>query len=244
MEHQIVKTRAVIFDVYATLLQVGAAPADADARWNRLFEDMLGGPAPFSRTEFSVRTQQIIAQRHAVAKARGIQFPEILWPSVVAEVLPNLSRVPAKKLDEFIFQQMQIGRSLRLMDYAGECLSQLRESGKVLGIASNSQHYTLRELSEALHGAGLNLSIFDPHLCFWSFQHGFSKPNPHVFQILTARLEERGISASETLMVGDRLDNDIEPARAHGWQAWHLSSLQHATGNAGNWSELLGWLTE
>ena len=24
-------------------------------------------------------------------------------------------------------------------------------------------------------------------------------------------------------MVGDRLDNDVQPARAHGWQAWHLT---------------------
>ena len=58
--------------------------------------------------------------------------------------------------------------------------------------------------------------MFDPELRFWSFENGFSKPDPHVFRILTARLEARGISPSETLMVGDRFDNDIEPARAHG----------------------------
>jgi FMN phosphatase YigB (HAD superfamily) len=147
-------------------------------------------------------------------------------------------------LDEFLFQQMQIGRTLRLADDAGECLRQLHEKGAVLGIASNSQNYTLRELDEALRGAGLGVSIFDPHLCFWSFQHGFSKPDPHVFQILTARLEARGISPAETLMVGDRLDNDIEPARAHRWQGWQVTSLSHTAGRSGNWRELLVWLME
>ncbi len=237
------KVRAIIFDVYATLLQVGAPPADAEARWTELFAEMLGEPPSLSRTEFSVRSSQVIAQQHAAARVRGIRCPEILWPSIVSEVLPGLSRWPTKKFEEFIFRQMQIGRTLRLADHAGECLRHLNEKGSPLGIASNSQHYTLRELGEALHGAGLNLSLFDPHLCFWSFQNGFSKPDSHVFQILTARLEARGISPGETLMVGDRLDNDIQPARAHGWQAWQLVSKSQA-GLSGDWRELLGWLSE
>ncbi len=237
------KVRAVIFDVYATLLHVGAPPADADARWTKLFEDMLGGPPSLGRMEFSVRTNQIIAQQHAMARSRGIQWPELLWPSIVMEVLPSLSHLPAKKFDEFIFQQMQIGRTLRLADSAGECLRQLNERGKLMGISSNSQHYTLRELGEALHGAGLNLSIFDPHLCFWSFQNGFSKPDSHVFQILTARLEARGVRPGETLMVGDRLDNDIEPARTHGWQAWQLASIGRADGeSSGDFRQLMSAL--
>ncbi|HWN94622.1 MAG TPA: HAD family hydrolase [Methylomirabilota bacterium] len=244
MEHEIVRTRAVIFDVYATLLHVGAAPADADARWNRLFEDMLGARPSLSRTEFSVRTSQVIALQHAAARARGIPWPEILWPSIVSEVLPELARLPVKKFDEFIFLQMQLGRTLRFAENAGECLRRFYERGLVLGIASNSQHYTLRELGDALDGTGLNLSIFDPHLCIWSFQQGFSKPDPHIFQIMTARLEARGIGAGETLMVGDRLDNDIRPAHAHGWQTWQLVPASQGDGKAnGDFRQLLDALS-
>jgi FMN phosphatase YigB (HAD superfamily) len=43
-----------------------------------------------------------------------------------------------------------------------------------------------------------------------------------VFQILTARLQARAVAPQEILMVGDSPDNDIEPAKAHGWQAWQL----------------------
>jgi FMN phosphatase YigB (HAD superfamily) len=224
MEQALMNVRVVIFDVYTTLLEVGPPPSNGDALWHRLFEEKLGQPPPLSRTQFSARTAQAIARLHAEARARGIPWPEILWPAVVLEVIPELARLRAPELEDFLVRQMQIGRTLRLADGAAKCLRRLNENHCLLGIASNSQAYTLRELHNALQGAGLNLSLFDRELCFWSFEHGFSKPDPHVFRILSARLEARGISARETLMVGDRLDNDIEPARARGWQVWHLQS--------------------
>jgi phosphoglycolate phosphatase-like HAD superfamily hydrolase len=151
---------------------------------------------------------------------------------VVLEVLPTLARLSAPKLEEFLARQMQLGRTLWLADYAAEFLRQLNEKNLLLGIASNSQAYSLREINSALQGEALNLSMFDPGLRFWSFENGFSKPDPHVFRILTARLEARGIHPAETLMVGDRLDNDIAPARAQGWRTWQLTAA--GKGNAKN----------
>ena len=235
--------RAVIFDVYTTILEVGPPPTDAEALWQRLFGEMLGIIPPLTRMQFSVSTAQVIARLHADARSRGIQWPEIQWPSVVLEVIPSLACLPARKLDDFLLNQMQIGRTLRLADGAAECLRWLNGNHRLLGIASNSQAYTLRELDAALQGTGLNLSQFDREVRFWSFENGFSKPDPHVFRILTARLEARGISPAETLMVGDRLDNDIEPARVHGWKTWQLVSTKQ-NGSAGNWRELLAWLEE
>lgn len=235
--------RAVIFDVYTTILEVGPPPADADALWQQLFEEMLGTPPPLNRTQFSIRTAQVIARRHGDARTRGIQWPEIFWPAVVLEVVPDLTRLPEKNLEDFLFRQMQIGRTLQLADGAADCLRWLNKNQRLLGIASNAQAYTLRELDAALAVAWLDLSVFDPELRFWSFENGFSKPDPHVFRILTARLEARGISPAETLMVGDRLDNDIDPARAQGWQTWQLVSHRQDR-QSGNWRELLAWLKE
>jgi FMN phosphatase YigB (HAD superfamily) len=233
------KIKAVILDVYTTILEVGPPPPDADALWQRLFGEMLGITPPMTRTQFSVATAQVIARLHAHARLRGIPWPEIQWPSVVLEVLPSLTCLPARKLDDFLLNQMQIGRTLRLADGAAECLRWLNETHHLLGVASNSQAYTLRELDAALQGTGLNLSMFDREVCFWSFEHGFSKPDPHVFRILTARLEARGISPAATLMVGDRLDNDIEPARAHGWQTWQLTPAGKGNAkNSGSFREL------
>jgi putative hydrolase of the HAD superfamily len=233
--------RAVIFDIYKTILEIDGPPADAEVLWQRLFAEMLGGQPPVSRAEFAIRTSQVIAREHAAARARGIQWPEIQWPSVVLEVIPGLVGLNALRLEDFLLRQMQIDRPLRLADGAAECLRKLNSDGILLGIASNSQAYTLRELEAALKGDGLNLSIFQNDLRFWSFENGFSKPDPHAFRILAARLEARGISPSEILMIGDRLDNDIEPARAFGWQTWQLAAGKPGV-QAGSWGDLRAWL--
>src|SRR5437867_1261575 len=109
MEHTNMKIRAVIFDVYGTLLEVGAPPANADVLWQKLFEDMLGTLPPFSRVEFYTRTGQVIARRHLETRAGGVHWPEIVWPSVVLELLPGLARLPVPKREDFILRQMQIG---------------------------------------------------------------------------------------------------------------------------------------
>ena len=182
------------------------------------------------------------SQWHSAARAKGIPRPEVLWPAVVAEVLPNVARLPAPIQAEFIFRQMQIGRTLQLHKGVGQTLAAARQRGLLLGIASNSQAYTLRELQEALRAVELDLDIFDREARFWSFANGFSKPDPHVFQMLTARLEARGIAAAEILMVGDRLDNDMAPAQLFGWQTWRICEQGQAGENAGNWSQLQAWL--
>lgn len=233
--------RAVIFDVYATILEVTAPPPHAEDLWQELFAEMLSAKPPLTRTQFSVATGQVIARLHAEARAQGIPWPEVLWPRVVMEVLPDLAQLPVHQLDDFLLRQMQMGRTLRLADGAAECLSWLKSAGRMLGIASNSQAYTLRELHQALSNVGLDLSVFERDLCFWSFEHGFSKPDPHVFRILSARLEARGVFRGEALMVGDRLDNDVTPARTQGWQTW---LLQADSPLGGNFRQLLAALKE
>lgn len=230
--------RAVIFDVYGTLLEVGPPLSDASARWRALFERFVGAPPPIERDAFLARAQERIALHHAGARARGIAHPEVLWPRVVVEVLPELGRLPEAVLAEWIFEQMQCERVLRLQPGAVRCLRGLRARGVALGLASNSQAYTQRELREHLGAAGAEDGWFDPALCFRSFEHGFSKPDPHVFQMLSVRLQARGIGSEQTLMVGDRLDNDIEPARAFGWRTWLVRPGPARVGGEGDAGDL------
>jgi FMN phosphatase YigB (HAD superfamily) len=106
-----------------------------------------------------------------------------------------------------------------------------------LGVASNCQPYTVREFEGALAATGLPFNLFRAALTFRSYEHGFSKPDPHVFRLLTARLAALGIAPGETLMVGDRVDNDILPARAQGFLTWHLVE-QAAQASGGSWADL------
>lgn len=229
--------RAIIFDVYGTLLEVGPPPPSADARWQRLCREMLQQEPPLTRLQFSVASSRVIARHHAAARARGILHPEVHWPSVVAEILPGLAALSPEDRDEFLLRQIRTGHTTSLTAEAVATLRWLKGRSSLLGIASNAQAYTHRELQEALAAQGLGLDCFEPDLCFWSCEHGFSKPDPHVFQILTARLAARGIGPGEALMVGDRLDNDIQPAGLHGWRTWHLGPA-----GDGDWVGLRTWL--
>lgn len=51
-------------------------------------------------------------------------------------------------------------------------------------------------------------------IVFASAEFGLSKPDPKIF---AAALSEADCTPEEALMVGDRLDNDIGPAKAQGW---------------------------
>ncbi len=233
------KPRALISDIYNTLLEVGPPPADATERWESLWEDMLADPARLTLAEFAAACEKIIAREHDSAMRVGVHNPEIYWPAVAKEALPELARLAESESDEFLYQHARLQRTARLMPGAGEVLRKLEETRVLLGLASNCQPYTLRELDAALATAKLSRAVFKPELCFFSFAAGFSKPNPHAFRFLRAQIQVCGILPAETLLVGDRLVNDVEPARLHGFQTWQLTTTPPSDGQAGgDWSVL------
>ena len=50
------RIRAVIFDVYHTLLEIGPPPLDAAERWEFLWEDTLADPARLSAMRAAARS--------------------------------------------------------------------------------------------------------------------------------------------------------------------------------------------
>jgi FMN phosphatase YigB (HAD superfamily) len=235
--------KAILFDVYQTLLSVGPPPADAGLRWCALWTETLGSAPRLSLELVANATSKVIQLDHAAARALGISFPEVFWPSVVRRAIPELNRLPDPDLDKFLFRHAQLTHTIRLMPGVTEVLRPMSAQGTLLGLASNAQPYTIRELDIALSDAGLIRSLFRPDLVFWSYLHGYSKPDPHVFRALGARLLAEGIAPEEILMVGDREDNDIDPARAQGWRTWQLTPTPVAeSANAGDWQQLAACL--
>ncbi len=210
--------KAVIFDVYHTLLAVAEGPEAAEDRWQELWGEYFGTPPGMLLTEFDEACRAAVAQDHAPRKAAGDRWPEVDWRKVACRAAGGLSGLAPGALDDFLFRHAQLQRTIQAMPGARAWLAGLPGRGILTGIASNAQRYTFDELA----AARIPRENFDPTLSFWSFEQGFSKPDPAVFSWLTARLAARGILPEETLMIGDRLDNDIAPARAAGWQVWHF----------------------
>jgi FMN phosphatase YigB (HAD superfamily) len=164
MESRRLSVRAVICDVYQTLLEVGPPPADAAAQWAALWRRTFGHEPPCSLLEFAAACSRVIAREHAAARACGIAFPEVWWPAVVAEVLPAWRSLAPVRQAAFIAGHMQLGRSLRLMPGAAAALRALADANLTLGLASNAQAYTWGELDEALRGAGPVLLVLPARL--------------------------------------------------------------------------------
>jgi FMN phosphatase YigB (HAD superfamily) len=231
------RVKAIICDVYRTLLDVHETPVDAEPRWALLFQAVFNKVPAVSLEQLTARCREIVSQDHQEACGRGILHPEVNWPSVMNRALPELDALPRADVDAFLFQHALLFRSLRLMPGCAPVLRECVERGILLGVASNAQAYTLREVELALNEVALDLSIFQPDLMFWSFEHGFSKPNPHVFEILRARLKNRCLRESEALIIGDREDNDILPARAAGLRTWKFSDQRNGL-DQGDWGSL------
>lgn len=86
-------------------------------------------------------------------------------------------------------------------------LAGLEHNGFRLGVLANQSLGTERRLGE--YGIGHHFSC-----CLSSAEVGFAKPDMKLFRLAE---EAAGCSGRELLMIGDRLDNDIRPARARGW---------------------------
>jgi FMN phosphatase YigB (HAD superfamily) len=229
---RVAKVRAVICDVYHTLLRVGAGPADAEERWVELWRG-YGMEPEGTLAWFDGACARETGARNEARRAGGERWPEVEWESVVVAVAPRLGELAAGELDEFLFGHARLERTVELMPGAGEVLGRLREAGVVLGIASNGQGYTRRELA----WVGLRMEWLEEACCFWSGDHGYSKPSAAVFGRLSEALGRVGIAPGEVVMVGDREDNDVVPARAAGWRAWHFRDEP-----GGDWEAVGEWL--
>jgi len=94
-------------------------------------------------------------------------------------------------------------------------------------LASLAKKYRLGTIGNQHIGAQDDLERLGIHRHFSVFalsgDLGFSKPDKRIF---TYALQEAGCRPQEALMVGDRLDNDIGPAKALGFQtAWVMQGL-------------------
>lgn len=83
-----------------------------------------------------------------------------------------------------------------------------------------SRHYVLGLIANQSRPCRKRLEQYGIVDCFDvildSAELGISKPDPAIFRLAQ---QEAGCSSDQTWMIGDRLDNDVRPAKAAGWRA-------------------------
>lgn len=104
----------------------------------------------------------------------------------------------------------EIPREEDLYPDVRQALAELSAAGFRIGIAGNQPH----GVAEALHGLDLGADFIAT-----SAQWGVSKPDAEFFARV---LDAAGAPAERIVYVGDRLDNDVAPARAAGMRPLFL----------------------
>jgi putative hydrolase of the HAD superfamily len=220
--------KAVIFDIYGTLLISGSGDVGtiesvgAIGAVQRAFEyahiPISSGTAA---SEAVSLFKQTILDDHSKGKNAGIEFPEIEVRSVWARVFDKLrslnliESIPDSNTIELfsVVYEIAINPGWLMPNYH-PLLAGLKDTGVVLGIVSNAQFFTPLVL-EALSGKTLESNGFNLECVVMSYQLLEAKPSQRLFSILAEGLKSRfGIEPAGALYVGNDMKNDMLPAGA------------------------------
>jgi putative hydrolase of the HAD superfamily len=198
------RIRAVIFDIYGTLLSAAAGSVKPDPCADPVLREILRENGYNSPASPTTALHAAVLRHHAAA---SVAFPEVdlrtLWREILHpdETVDMTALVTA--LEEAWHPSFPIPGAAR-------AVRRLSRSGLSLGLLSNAQCNTLHALEDIAH-------LFAPGLTILSYQHGIAKPSPELFLMLTERLAGCGITPAETLFIGNDPLQDIAPAAAHGF---------------------------
>lgn len=207
--------RAVVFDVYGTLICSGVGDISLSEEGSRdgIIRELIAAQGLTVRMDgdLSVAFNDAIRRDHADAKTRGTQYPEVdiveIWRSLFAEFIEG-------KIDDQQLRQFACEFECRVnpvWPYPGlrETLDILRSSDTPLGIVSNAQFYSPLMI-EAFLNATLSELGFDEQLLVWSFEHRLGKPSVELYREQARRLETfHNLQPSECVYVGNDMLKDI-----------------------------------
>jgi putative hydrolase of the HAD superfamily len=222
--------RAVIFDIYGTLLVSGTGDIGlaGDYKDEHAFRAaFLAAGLPATAIPQDIRVSELLVQQirstQDERRRQGIEFPEVDILTVWKVVLRNpslhglLEALSDAQLRALAIEYECRDNPVWPMPGVRETLSSLHRRGIRLGIVSNAQFYTPL-MFRALLDASLEDLGFDTALCAWSWQVLEGKPSPRLFRQVREQLAMHGITPEQTLYVGNDCLKDIWPAAGAGWK--------------------------
>jgi len=229
---------AVLWDIYGTLCGMDLGDLDKTLEHDEhLLRAAQATIAEFSLEESLMRMEpdqpsentlrdlylQMIDDSHLRSLAEGTKYPEVLieqiWLQILLECTEHGLQLPqnepplhtAYRCTCFFDWSLQ---HIYLYPHAGEALETLKKAGIIQGIISNAQFYTPLHLRRLLRGdrGRDNLELedyFSEPAVLFSYEMGFSKPNPGAFRRALAFLHQQGIAPEQVLFIGNDMLKDI-----------------------------------
>ncbi len=220
--------RAVLFDIYGTLFISASGDiglADGSVRGDAAAETLacMGIRLRVGGDEIVKRLHESIREEHTASRMRGIEHPEVdireIWKTTLGrlQAAGQIESPTQVDLERLCVEYEVRTNPVWPMPGLGKCLAACRSLDLVLGIISNAQFFT-PPLFESLLGTSLDDLGFDAHLRYYSYAWGHAKPGTVLYQKAAQMLDSRGITAAETLYVGNDMRNDIVPAQKVGFR--------------------------
>jgi HAD superfamily hydrolase (TIGR01549 family) len=193
--------RAVLFDVDFTLCRPG--PELSAERYARIAA-RHGLALDVARYDEAREAAALNLKRHP-----ELLHDDTIWHRFTEEIFIGMggSEDVASECATEIEQGWEVSENFELFEDALPVLEELRAADLRIGLVSNG----IRDLNEFVAHHRLDVDV-----AIGSRAHGRVKPHPTIFQ---AALERLGAAPSESVMVGDSLEEDIEGARALGMRA-------------------------
>jgi len=222
--------RAVVFDVYGTLVISGSGDvgsADTSGEDSKIGEAMAAvGIVP------QAERIPTVAELHAQIKRINDLRRDETCPKPEVDIVEAWRKTLENRQTEFpgsatkCVVQLAAEYEARAnptwpMPGAAELLSRLKEAGIPLGIVSNAQVFTPFLVENLLADQSLQRGGFDSDLCIFSNRFRQAKPGPRLFDALREGLVRRGILPHEAIYVGNDMLNDVWAASQAGMRtAW------------------------
>ncbi len=215
--------RAVVFDVYGTLVVSGSGDIGLTASQDRTASMRAALEAEALEADADVMVTALdaaIRSQHAKLRAAGVDHPEVeirdVWRLALASAGLG-QEPPAEQIERLCVRYESRVNPVGPMPGAAECLERLATQGLVMGIISNAQFFT-----PLLFGVFLGKSVdefgFAPTLRYYSFEHRRAKPGEELYRMASAGLGGLGVAPEAVLYVGNDMRNDVWPAAAVGFR--------------------------
>jgi putative hydrolase of the HAD superfamily len=227
---QLTGIKAVVFDIYGTLVISGSGDvgsADTCGRDSFVHQTLeeFGILKQLAAIPDAETLQRKILQLNKERAGSDCPKPEVdiveVWRHVLAEAgwlgRPTEIEVVVKVATRY----EALANPTWPMPGAIQLLQQLKRVSLPMGIVSNAQVFTPCLVNNLLGQIGLEEGGFNLDLCVFSNRYRQAKPGPRVFKVLRQSLSSHGILPDEAVYVGNDMLNDVWAASEAGLRtAW------------------------
>lgn len=198
--------RAVLFDV--------GGPIDTEVIHEQQIDAIIA--STLTELGFPVTAESLyVASETAVASFAPNAYATMAW--TLSGHSEHATRTVLQRLSATSDERLEARGRLEIREGVPALLEELDSRGLLLGLAANQPARVVADLDSYAAGQPFRHREVSGH-------HGYRKPDVRLF---LRACEDLGVAPSECIMVGDRIDNDIAPARLLGMQTVLLRTGRH-----------------